>query len=100
MKKNLIIYLIIISILIVGCSKQKSMTKEEVLSIIEDKGIENVDWEDFDKIEHEDVGSGRLIYEFKLKDGVKLYLNGNDLDEKPLSIYLVENGETTYLKNE
>lgn len=100
MKKSIVVLIFVaLSAFCIGC-KKTNFSKEDVLKIIEEKGVDNVTWEDFENIEHEkDVGSGAIVNVYNLDNNVKLILSGNG-DDKPFKIVLLENGKITTLKED
>ena len=74
---------------------QKSLiTVDDILGL--SKKAEALTWSDFEKYAHIDVGSGLIVWEFKIKDdSSKLFIGGGRLEEKPIYISLeLSNGNS------
>lgn len=64
------------------------------------EGADNITWEDFDYLEHEDVGSGVLMNEYKLKDSYSLIMGGQGGEEiKNIYILLLLSEKKYTIKN-
>lgn len=67
---------------------QKSLITVDDIFSLSNKG-DALTWSDFEKYEHTDVGSGLIVWEFKIKDdSSKLFIGGGRLEEKPIYISL------------
>lgn len=66
----------------------------DVQSVAAAKGKDGITWEDFSQYPCTDIGSGRYVYEYILKEGSRLYLSGSSLREKPESIYIIHRDGT------
>ena len=84
MKRKLILLLVLTLLFsFVGCTKNKISTKEDVIKFVEEKGAKNVEWKDFEHLEHKDVGSGLILEVYFLSDGNYMLLNGTSYEDKP-----------------
>lgn len=73
---------------------------DSVKKFITDKGVDEITLDDFEHIEHEDIGSGFYCYKYKLDDGFLLLSTVND-EEHPFSVMLIDKeGEEISLKND
>lgn len=81
MKKSIIILIFSLLIFFVGCNKK--IYKKYVLNIIDEKGVYNIDWKDFEHIQHKDVGFGRIVSVYNLDENVNLILSGVSYNKKP-----------------
>lgn len=99
MKKIFYLILISASLVFVACTGNNDSkdTKEYVLKLVEEKGIDNISWSDFNHLEHEDVGSGNIVIKYKLKNA-ELLLVGLSYDEHPKKIVILEKNVETVLK--
>jgi hypothetical protein len=91
MKRNsLMFFCLLMLIFIVGCSNvgnPNSLTLEKVqkLSL---KG-DNLSWQDFEKYNGSEIGSGLYIVEYPINDEYVILIGGGKMEEKPMYIYLV-----------
>lgn len=72
----------------------QTLSLDYVKQIVNEKGKDNVSWEDFGDFKHQDVGSGNYVYQYELEDGSSLFLSGTSLKYPPQYIFIVdaENG--------
>lgn len=88
-----------------GKTEEKKVEKLEakydsVKKFITDKGVDEITLDDFEHIEHEDIGSGFFCYKYKLDDGFLLLSTVND-EKHPFSVMLInKEGEEISLKND
>lgn len=92
MKKSvsmILLFLCIISIM--GCSAgngdENILSVEKVMELSQ-KG-NNLSWEDFEKYEGEEVGSGLYILVYEINDEYYLMIGGPDKEEAPMYVRLV-----------
>lgn len=90
MKRYLLLLLVLaFSLIMAGCKENdKPQTTKEVIRFAERKGVENLDWKDFDHLKHEEFTSGILGVMYELTDGNYLALTGFSYEEKPEVIYI------------
>ena len=70
---------------------------QSLMDYISLKTVDYLDWQDFNHLKHEDVGSGMIVEIYELEDA-KLKVIGKSYDEKPEKIILIKNGEDIILK--
>ena len=104
MMKKVIKILSLLAIFVIGGGLifqplSSKLTMDDLKTIIELKGIDNVSWDDFKRYSFQDIGSGNYVYQYELVDGSHLYLSGSDLDSPPTYIYVIdEDGNRSDLK--
>ncbi|MNE38466.1 hypothetical protein D3C76_204070 [compost metagenome] len=80
-------------IILSGCSS----SKEEVLTLdklrILSEKKDNLSWNDFDGYPFEDIGFGLYIRKYNVADKYQLLISGNNLEEKPIGIYLAKTSD-------
>ncbi len=97
-KKNYVIILLVL--IVIGTayymmSQPAKNTKEYVINYINEKGVDNITWEDFDYLPNKDVGSGVILKVYELEGGNTLMISGHD---KPMSIIIKEGDKEKILK--
>ena len=94
-----VLSILIMGMVVISLKDSPILYRTEVENLIMIKGVNTISWNDFDKYEHKDVGSGNYVYQYELVDGSFLYLSGNSLDSPPMYIYIVDrNKERVDLK--
>lgn len=86
----LAILLILTTINIVSCSNKQISTKEDVIKFVKEKGKDEVNWKDFEHLEHENVLFGVIGEQYKLNDGNYLLLSGTSYEIKPETIEIFD----------
>lgn len=91
MKRIVIIFMLIFStISLISCSNKQISTKEDVIKFVLEKGEGEVDWKDFEHLEHEDVLFGIIGERYILDDGNYLLLSGTSYETKPETIEIFD----------
>ena len=73
---------------------------ESVKKYIQDKGVDNITIDEFDHIDHEDIGSGFICNMYELTDGKLLLSTVND-EQHPFAIVMIDkDGNETPLKTD
>lgn len=93
--KKIVLMILIFSIIlsVAGCYSKKE--DENILSI--EKVIElsqkgnDLSWDDFEKYEGKEIGSGLYILAYEINDEYHLIIGGGDKKETPMYIRLVYN---------
>lgn len=99
----LLLFVLASSFALFGCKENdKPQTAKEVIRFAEKKGVENLDWKDFDHLKHENVLFGLKGTKYDLTDGNYLMITGYGESEKPITISVHEHngGLIKGLKND
>lgn len=97
MKFKKILLLLLLSIVLISCSKK--LTNEKLDEIVSSKDINELTWDDFKKFQYQEDNSNSLTRIYTLEDGSSLILTGEDETEiEKISIVDIE-GNSVYLKN-
>lgn len=101
MKKIFLITLtLIVALSLTACKTQNSeqlATVDYVKNYIEEKGGENISFDDFAYLKHSDQGSGVIVEIYELEDNNKLLMSGLSYDEAPHKIEIINNRNETIL---
>ncbi len=54
---------------------------------------QDLTWEDFERYEYTDIGSGLYIRQYRIDERYELLIGGGDLDSEPMYIYLIREGD-------
>lgn len=94
MKKSIAVLLTILCLMSVmllgGCDYFDSDTSKLTLKKVKElaKKGEDLSWSDFERFDHEDIGSGLYIYAFDVDEDYRLLIGGGSPDIKPYYIML------------
>lgn len=93
MKKIILVNIMLLCIfLISACSlkkEEKTLSIEKVIEL--SKRENNLSWEDFEKYESKEVGSGLYILRYEINDKYHLIIGGYNKEQEPMYIRLASN---------
>lgn len=99
--KKLFSSLLLVLMMFILVSCKSNLTDAKLQDIINEKKIENLNWDDFSGFYKQVDKTKDKVWVFQLDNGSTLFLIGDKDSEKPHSISIVEtDGRTTFLKND